>query len=106
MRKLACTLLIFALLAAPAAAACYQYVGCTDEDELSYDDLVGLGCTALWELRNQIFHEHGYCFKTQRAISFFGEDGCRYDDAKDIEFSSIEQRNIDTIVRAEKYKGC
>lgn len=31
-----------------------------------------LGCGQLWYERNRIFAEHGYCFKSQRAINTFG----------------------------------
>jgi hypothetical protein len=34
-------------------------------------------CQQLWVERNQYFKNHGYCFKTQRAIKFFGNAGCR-----------------------------
>jgi hypothetical protein len=106
MRKLAYAFLISMLFAAPANAACYQDLGCTDEDEFSEDDLEDLSCSSLWELRNVIYFDHGYCFKTNRAINHFGNDECEIDDAEDIEFSEIEQQNINTIVSIEDDKGC
>jgi hypothetical protein len=106
MRKLVYALLISMLFAAPTNAACYEDIGCTDEDEFSENDLEDLRCNALWELRNVIYFEHGYCFKTKRAKNFFGNDECEFEDAEDIEFSEIEQQNIDTIVSVEDDKGC
>lgn len=106
MRQLAYAILISMLFAVPANAACYDGLGCTDEDEFDADDLEDLKCSALWELRNVIYFDHGYCFKTRRAINFFGNDECEVDDAEDIEFSEIEQHNIDTIVAVEDDKGC
>jgi hypothetical protein len=106
MRKLAYALLISLLIATPAQAACFSGIGCTDEDEFDADDLSELKCSALWELRNSIYFEAGYCFQTKRAINFFGNDECEYDDAEDIEFSSVEQTNINTIVDVEAENGC
>lgn len=106
MRKLACAFLISMMFAAPANAACYENIGCTDEDEFEEDDLEELSCRALWELRNVIYFDHGYCFKTRRAINFFGNDECHVDDAEDIEFSEVEQHNINAIVAVEDDKGC
>ena len=113
MRTLSQALLVLAfsvlaslLFAAPAQAACYEDIGCTDEDVFDEDDLEDLKCSALWELRNVIYFDNGYCFKTKRAINFFGNDECEYDDAEDIEFSKVEQRNINTIVSVEDDKGC
>src|SRR6266571_3665323 len=37
-------------------------------------------CEQLWVERNTIFKARGYCFKTPRAISYFGNAGCLYDD--------------------------
>jgi hypothetical protein len=106
MRKLVYACLMAALIATPANAACYQYIGCTDEDRFEAEDLEDYKCTQLWVVRNVIYYEHGYCFKTKRAINYFGNDDCEYDDAEDIEFSSIEQHNIDVIVEVEDDKGC
>jgi hypothetical protein len=106
MRKLAYAFLISMLFAAPVNAACFEDIGCTDEDEFREDDLEDLRCSALWELRNVIYFDHGYCFRTRRAINFFGNDQCEYDDAEDIEFSDIERHNISTIRSVEDDKGC
>src|SRR5207249_301574 len=38
----------------------------------------GASCDDLWVARNTIYKNRGYCFKTQRAISYFGNAGCRY----------------------------
>ena len=106
MRKLFYACLVAMLFATPATAACYSGIGCTDEDWFEEDDLDYLKCGALWELRNVIYHERGYCFKTKRAINYFGNDECEYDDAEDIEFSDVEWNNITVISDVEDYKGC
>jgi RNA-splicing ligase RtcB len=46
-------------------------------------------CQDLWVERNSYYKEAGYCFKTARAISYFGNAGCRY-----------EQRSQGALVRA------
>ena len=35
-------------------------------------------CQQLWVERNSYYKRHGYCFKTQRAIAYFGNGGCIY----------------------------
>lgn len=90
----------------PARSACYD-AGCTDEDYLDEDDLVSdAECDLLWEMRNQIYKDHGYCFRTERAISFFGNGGCHTRDASDLDLSEIEEANIATIQRVERIKRC
>jgi hypothetical protein len=106
MRKLLYALAISMLLAGTAEAACFEDIGCTDEDEFEPEELEELSCGSLWELRNVIYFDHGYCFRTSRAIDFFGNDECEIDDAEDIEFSEIEQHNINAIVEVEDDKGC
>jgi len=98
--------------AQPVLADCYDIVGCTDQDLFSkhYDYLAsrseGPNCEFLWQMRNQIFAEHGYCFQTERAISEIGNKGCRYKDLASVPLSSIERANIATIAKAEKLKSC
>ena len=63
-------------------------------------------CSVLWEVRNNIYKENGYCFRTARAISVFGNAGCEYDDVMQVPLNGIERQNIATIQRVEKSKGC
>jgi hypothetical protein len=37
-------------------------------------------CQQFWVERNQSYKNHGYCFKTQRAIEYFGNGGCYVND--------------------------
>ncbi|MHB1104193.1 MAG: YARHG domain-containing protein [Devosia sp.] len=106
MHKLAIALGIVLLTSGSAMANCYEIIGCTDEDVFRKSDLRTFSCSTLWELRNTIYFEHGYCFKTKRAINFFGNDECYIDDAEDIDFNSIEETNIARISSVEKQKGC
>jgi hypothetical protein len=63
-------------------------------------------CEALWVERNEIYAENGLCFKTRRAIAFFGNAGCVYDDPEDVPLSGTERRRVAEIVRAERRNGC
>ena len=63
-------------------------------------------CEELWVQRNQIFKDNGYCFKTSRAINYFGNAGCDYDDEFSIPLSRSEQRQVDRIKRQERRYGC
>lgn len=63
-------------------------------------------CGQLWQARNQIYKDAGYCFKTPRAISFFGNAGCQYDSMAAVPLSSGDQYEVSQIVRVERAKGC
>jgi len=99
---------VFAVLmpAAPARANCYELIGCSDTDYYKLSDLMKLGCQPLWEVRNWIYKERGYCFKTPKAIKAFGNAGCLYDDVAQVPLSNVERANVQTIKKAEAKKGC
>ena len=63
-------------------------------------------CQQLWVERNQYYKNHGYCFKTQRAISYFGNGGCRINDQNDLPLTSGERARINQIVQQERALGC
>ncbi len=84
-------------------AACYELIGCTDSDRFQRRDLRQLSCQALWEVRNQIYFENGYCFQTRRAISLFGNDSCY---TRNPDLGSIEQANVAAISAVEDRMGC
>jgi YARHG domain len=91
---------------APAYADCYEGIGCTDSDMYTVDDLEALSCENLWFVRNRIYDENGYCFKTARAISQFDNSGCWVKNQANVKLSSIERHNVNAIVEAEKANGC
>ena len=91
---------------APAQANCYELIGCTDQNYFKQSDLKKLGCQPLWEVRNWIYKERGYCFKTSKAIKAFGNAGCLYDDAALVPLNTFEKYNVDAIKKVEKRKGC
>ncbi len=73
---------------------------------LAADDYFDWSCNDLYEARNGIYKDGGYCFKTKRAIKKFGNAGCSYDDVGDVPLSSNQRKVIKRIVAAEKSKGC
>jgi hypothetical protein len=99
-------------IAGPALAGCFDLLGCTDRDLFSkhFSYLAsrsqGPNCDFLWQMRNQIFAEHGYCFRTARGISEIGNEGCRYNDLASVPLNAIERANVATIAQAERLKSC
>jgi hypothetical protein len=63
-------------------------------------------CQQLWVERNSYYKAHGYCFKTSRAIEFFGNAGCMYEKEEALRFSPAEQKRIADIMREERRNGC
>ena len=92
--------------AQPASANCYELIGCTNKDYFKHSDLMQLGCQPLWEVRNWIYKENGYCFHTPKAIKAFGNAGCKYDDAADVPLNAAERHNVSAVKKAEAKKGC
>ena len=66
----------------------------------------GMTCDQLWVARNAIYKARGYCFKTQRAIQFFGNGGCIYQNENDIPFTQGERALIAQYVAQERAQGC
>jgi hypothetical protein len=86
-------------------ANCYELIGCTNKDYFKAAQLKQLSCQILWEVRNTIYKERGYCFHTQRGIKFFGNAGCKYDDAGAVPLNGAERYNVRAIKKVAK-KGC
>ena len=96
----------FLLSPAPARANCYELIGCTNKDYYKSSQLSQLSCQLLWDVRNSIYKENGYCFHTSKAIKYFGNAGCKYDDASKVPLNGAERYNILAIKRVEAHKGC
>lgn len=95
------------LFAPPAQAACFESgIGCTDDHDMTKSALRALSCDALWTVRNTIYDENGYCFRTARAKEIFSNDGCHVSNASALKFNAYERANIDRIVAVERAKGC
>ena len=89
-----------------AHANCYELIGCSNKDYFKQSDLMQLGCQPLWEVRNWVYKENGYCFHTQKAIQAFGNAGCKFDDVADVPMNAAERYNVKAIKKAEAKKGC
>ena len=63
-------------------------------------------CEALWVERNSMYKRAGYCFKTTRAISYFGNAGCTYDNEARVPLSRGERARVARITRLERNLGC
>ncbi len=92
--------------ATPAKANCYEIYGCTDSSYFDAKQLTGASCQILWEMRNWIYKENGYCFTTQRAIKVFGNAGCSHDDVASVPLNGYERANVGAIKATEREKGC
>lgn len=108
MRLIAAAFLL-AVLPAPAFAACIEglgTIGCTHLETFDRNELRGLSCPNLWYVRNSIYNDNGYCFKTKAAQAEFDNSDCFVQDTAKLRFNKHEQANINSIVRVEKEKGC
>jgi len=63
-------------------------------------------CDDLWYARNEIYKAQGYCFRTQRGISAFGNAGCQYDAVEDVPLSANQRRTVAEIAREERARRC
>jgi YARHG domain len=89
-----------------ASANCYELIGCTNKNYFKPAQLKQLSCYNLWTVRNTIYKENGYCFKTKTAINEFGNAGCIYHDMGAVPLNAYERANVGAIVKVEKQKGC
>jgi len=63
-------------------------------------------CFRLWVARNSIYKANGYCFKTDRAIAYFGNEGCAYEYEGDVPMSRADRARIARIRAQERNLGC
>jgi hypothetical protein len=101
----------FTAVTGPVLADCYDVLGCTNQVEFSahYAYLAspdGPTCDFLYQMRNRIYAEHGYCFKTARGIAEIGNAGCHISDINQVALSQIERDNAATILKAENARHC
>jgi YARHG domain-containing protein len=101
-------LLITAVVIFPTAAnaICFDHVGCSNSKRFTDKELRKLNCGELWFVRNGIYDDNGYCFKTEQGISAFGNDKCSYDDVNAVPLNATERFNVGAIKKMEQAKGC
>lgn len=105
MRRFAWIIILMAGTSA-AHANCYEVIGCDDSQYFSKPQLRQLSCQALWEVRNWIYQQNGYCFQTARAKKVFDNDGCWITDQSAVKLNGFERENVARIAATEKAMGC
>ena len=63
-------------------------------------------CQSLWVERNTYYKQAGYCFRTQRAIQYFGNEGCFITNEAQIQFPPNIRARIRQIIQLERALGC
>ena len=63
-------------------------------------------CNDLWVMRNEIYKNNGYCFKTAKAINYFGNAGCSYDNQSSVPLSKQERLIVRDIQKSEARQRC
>lgn len=63
-------------------------------------------CQDLWVERNSYYKDAGYCFKTRRAIAYFGNRGCMYDIEASVPLPRGIRARIAEIAWLERRNGC
>jgi YARHG domain len=89
-----------------AVAGCYENVGCTNQEHFSRNELRRFSCQNLAFLRNSIYGENGYCFKSSEYRAIFPNETCRFTNDADVPLNDYERANILAIVEIERGKGC
>jgi hypothetical protein len=85
---------------------CTAAGGAQTEVEPAVKDVTDFDCDQLWFGRNSVFKEAGYCFKTPRAITAFGNAGCRFDDISAVILTPENRNFVQAIQNAERIKAC
>ncbi|RED38282.1 YARHG domain-containing protein [Rhodopseudomonas thermotolerans] len=63
-------------------------------------------CHELWVERNGYYKDAGHCFKTSRAISYFGNRGCVYEFEGEVPLPRGIRARINQIRALERRFGC
>jgi hypothetical protein len=107
------TLILLAALATQLAFAlpafagqCYEGIGCASTQYFPKSELKQLSCQNLWFVRNRIYKDNGYCFKTATGINELGNDGCTIASQGAVPLNAYEAANVSAVRKVEKAKGC
>ncbi|MCC7252540.1 YARHG domain-containing protein [Hyphomicrobium sp.] len=101
------SLVVATALAVPttASAGCHL-VDCVENVYITPKDIQARSCEDLWILRNSIWNDAGYCFKTPRAIKAFGNHACQYTDQSAVPLNDYQRANARTILAVESAHNC
>ena len=92
-------------LSASANAGCHL-VDCVENVFITPQEIQSKSCEDLWILRNSIWDDAGYCFKSPRAMKHFPNETCRYADASAVPLNDYQRANAKTIQAAEAAHHC
>lgn len=100
-------LVIAAAFAVPAtASAGCHLIDCVENVYVQPQEIATRSCEDLWVLRNSIWNDAGYCFKSSRAVKFFGTHSCRHADQSAVPLNDYQRANVKTIRAVETTNGC
>ena len=85
---------------------CYEDIGCPWQQEAKVAALRKLSCENLAHVRNRLFHENGYCFRTKATRDMYGNAGCRFPIQAMVPLSRTERASIANVRKVEREKGC
>ena len=107
MSRVLLPLVVAAAFAVPstASAGCHL-VDCVENVYITPKELQAKTCEDLWILRNSIWNDAGYCFKTLRAVKAFGNHACRYGDQSAVPLNDYQRANAKTILAVEAARKC
>ena len=116
MWKSSTTCFLMALLAAAAllpvtpvqavSKNCYEDIGCPWQQEAKVAALRKLSCENLAHVRNRLYHENGYCFRTKATRDMYGNAGCKFPIQAMVPLSRTERASIANVRKVEREKGC
>lgn len=101
--------LVLAVSSAPAGAGCFEDLGgtgCTNDSLFSEAELRRLSCENLWYVRNSVYDDNGFCFRTKRAQSVFENADCYVQEMGRVKLNSYERQNVARIQKVERQKSC
>ena len=85
---------------------CYENIGCPHKDRILEEQIEKFSCENLWLVRNTIFHQRGYCFRTARGRANFDNSRCLSNSVSELKLSEIEKENVAKLREMEQRKGC
>jgi hypothetical protein len=93
------------LASLPVQAGCHL-IDCVEDVYVQPKELKGSSCETLWILRNSIYDDAGYCFKTERGKAFFINDGCTHTDIQSVPLNDYQRHNVKVLAKMEAKSGC
>lgn len=78
------------------------FVSMTAPTPAQAQDASQMSCSQLWYARNKIYADHGFCFKSDRAIRVFGA-GCFAPYGR---MSAAWKERVDDLQYWESRRGC